>query len=355
MQVCPFVRPSVLPSARPFLRPSVNIYHGCLVSATPLTIFYRSFWNFADVFFVVWGCACGLDINNYFLSLFPLCELSHFSTSMYRQWVACERNSSYNFIPILLKLCTWFLHGLKMCMWFGYNPCINFCYFFHFAYFVIFWPQILWKCCDRGYLVSATPHTILYRPFWNFVHVFAMVWRCAYDLDIILELIFVTFSTLWTLSFSDLRFYESQETVGTLWAQLLIQFYTDLYETLHMLLPCSGGICTWFGYNTWINFCHFFHFVNFVIFWHQILQKCGYLVSATPYTISCLSLCKFAHLFFHGLKVCMWFGFISAVNFCHFSTLLTLSFFAGATSTSPKFDLYSPGLAQIICLTTLLS
>ena len=36
----------------------------------------------------------------------------------------------------------------------------------------------------------------------------------------------------------------------------------------------------------------------------------------------------------------MWFGFISAVNFCHFSTLLTLSFFAGATSTSPKFDLY---------------
>ena len=42
------------------------------------------------------------------------------------------------FIPIFLKLCTCFLHGLKMCMWFGYNPCINFCYFFHFANFVIF-------------------------------------------------------------------------------------------------------------------------------------------------------------------------------------------------------------------------
>ena len=102
-------------------------------------------------------------------------------------------------------------------------------------------------------------------------------------------------------------------------------------------------ICTWFGYNPWINFCHFFHFVNFVNFWHQILRKCidsDYLVSATPYTISWLSLCKFAHLFFHDLKMCMWFGFISAVNFCHFSTLLTLSFFAGATSTSPKFDLF---------------
>ena len=44
--------------------------------------------------------------------------------------------------------------------------------------------------------------------------------------------------------------------------------------------------------------------------------------------------------FLHGLKMCMWFGFNPAVNFCHFSTLLTLSFFAGATSTSPKFDLY---------------
>ena len=37
--------------------------------------------------------------------------------------------------------------------------------------------------------------------------------------------------------------------------------------------------------------------------------------------------------------MCMWFGINPAVNFCHFPTLLTLSFFAGATSTSPKFDL----------------
>ena len=186
---------------------------------------------------MVWECACGLDIIvRLFLSLFPLFELIHFSTSVYRQWVPCERNSSYNYIPIFFKLCTCFLHGLKMCMWFGYNPCINFCHFFHIANFVIFWPQILWKCCDSGSLVSATTHTILYRSFWNFALVFAMVWRCAYGLDIILELIFDTFSTLWTLSF-----------------------------------------------------------------WPQILWKCidsGYLVSATPYTISCLSLSNFAHLFF---------------------------------------------------------
>ena len=56
------VQVSVHLFVRPSVRPSVNIYHWCLVSATPLTVFYRSFWNFANVFFMVWGCACGLDI-----------------------------------------------------------------------------------------------------------------------------------------------------------------------------------------------------------------------------------------------------------------------------------------------------
>ena len=120
-------------------------------------------------------------------------------------WVSCERNSSYSFVPIFWKLCMCFRHGMRMCMWFGYNCEIIFCHFFHFVNLVIFWPQWI----DSGYLVSATPHTILYRSFWNFAHVFSMVWRCAYGLDIILALIFVTFSTLRTLSFPDLRFYES--------------------------------------------------------------------------------------------------------------------------------------------------
>ena len=197
---------------------------------------------------------------------------------MYRQWVRCERNSSYNFIPIFLKLCTCFLHGLKMCTWFGYNPCINFCNFFHFSELCHFLTLDSikvyrhWVPCERN-------------SSYNFIPIFMKLCTCF----------------------------------------------------------CPGlEMCTWFEYNPWINFCHFFHFVNFVIFWPQILWKCidsGYLVSATPYTISCLSLCNFAHLFFfHGLKMCMWFGFNPAVNFCNFSSLLTLSFFAGATSTSPKFD-----------------
>ena len=119
----------------------------CVVSATPLTVLYRSFWNFACVFVMVWGCACGLDI---IVRLF----FGTFST---------------------------------------------------FVNLVIFLPQ----CINSGYLVIATPHTILYRSFWNFAHVFSMVWRYACGLDIVLVVIFLTFSTLRTLSFPDLRFYES--------------------------------------------------------------------------------------------------------------------------------------------------
>ena len=145
---------------------------------------------------------------------------------MYRQWVPCEHNSSPHTI---LYLSFWnFVHVFSM-VWrcaCGLNIILAliFVTFSTFGNFVIFWPQILWKSSNSGYLVSATPHTILYQSFWNFVHVFSMVWRCACGLDAILALVFVTFSTLQTLSFSDLRFYESVVTVGTLWAQLLIQF-----------------------------------------------------------------------------------------------------------------------------------
>ena len=93
-------------------------------------------------------------------------------------WVSCERNSSYSFVPIFLKLCMCFCHGMRMCIWFGYNCEVIFCHFFHFVNLVIFWPQ----CIDSGYLVSATPQTILY-PSFETLHMFSpwsedvhMVW-----------------------------------------------------------------------------------------------------------------------------------------------------------------------------------
>ena len=43
--------------------------------------------------------------------------------------VPCVRNSSYSFIPILLKLYRCLNQALKICMWFGYDNQINFYYF----------------------------------------------------------------------------------------------------------------------------------------------------------------------------------------------------------------------------------
>ena len=207
VSICSSVRPC--PFVRPFIHPSTFTLG--VLWAQLLLQFCTDLFETSNVFhhgmrMCMWF---GYNCEVIFCYFFHFVNLVIFWPQMNRQWVPCERNSSYNFIPIFLKLCTCFLHGQKMCMWFGYNPCFNFCHFFHFANFVISWPQIQCKCIDSWYLGSATPHTILYPSFWNFAHIFAMVWKCACGLNIILELIFVPFSILWTLSFSDLRFYES--------------------------------------------------------------------------------------------------------------------------------------------------
>ena len=64
-------------------------------------------------------------------------------------WVSCERNSSYSFAPIVLKLCMCFPHGMMMCMWIGHSCWINFCHFFDIVNLVIFHTDYI----DRGYLL----------------------------------------------------------------------------------------------------------------------------------------------------------------------------------------------------------
>ena len=94
------------------------------------TLFAFSTW-YEDVH-VVW-----ILLLDYFLcNFFPHCELSHFSPSIYRLWIPREQNSSYNFIPMFLKLCLCFLHSLKLCRCFSYNPCHIFCHFFLLCHFL---------------------------------------------------------------------------------------------------------------------------------------------------------------------------------------------------------------------------
>ena len=65
----------------------------------------------------------------------------HPSFHQHLTWVSCERS----FVLIILKLCISFLHGMKMCLWFGYNCKIIFCHFFHIVNLVIFSPQYIYS------------------------------------------------------------------------------------------------------------------------------------------------------------------------------------------------------------------
>ena len=60
-------------------------------------------------------------------------------------------------MPILLKIHSCFGHGLKMCMWFGYNPQTIFCNFFRNLNFVFFQALLLSTYVDSMYLVRITP------------------------------------------------------------------------------------------------------------------------------------------------------------------------------------------------------
>ena len=62
-------------------------------------------------------------------------------------------------MPILLKLHISFGNGLKMCTWFGFNPQISFCHFFHKLNLVIFQALSLSKCriaCEDSFSYNFT-------------------------------------------------------------------------------------------------------------------------------------------------------------------------------------------------------
>ena len=81
-----------------------------LVSATPPTVFGKSFWNFTVVFRMVWRYAyCFLRILKLFFLHFNLDIFSSlYATDMYREYMPCIGNPAYSFRPILLKLYRYF-------------------------------------------------------------------------------------------------------------------------------------------------------------------------------------------------------------------------------------------------------
>ena len=71
-------------------------------------------------FFIVWNYACFLYNPCIDYYHFLLCAHCIFWPQMYRQWVPCYCKSSYNFIPVFLKLCIFYfplpaeVHAVKL-------------------------------------------------------------------------------------------------------------------------------------------------------------------------------------------------------------------------------------------------
>ena len=116
---------SVFPSIRPSFRPPIEVgtlWGGGGGGGQLLLQFYTDYF---ETSLVLWSWSEDLHVVLRLLFFFFLqVELSHFSGIIYNnvngQGIPCGRNSSYSFIPILLKLHLCFGHGLKICIWFGY-------------------------------------------------------------------------------------------------------------------------------------------------------------------------------------------------------------------------------------------
>ena len=75
--------------------------------------------------------------------------------------------------------------------------------------------------------------------------------------------------------------------MGALWAQLLLQFSTDCFETLQMFVAWNEDM-----HVVWVQYFEYFFSLFLLcelsLFLHEMLSKCldsGYLVGATPLTV----------------------------------------------------------------------
>ena len=118
-----------------------------------------------------------------------------------------------------------------------------------------------------------------------------------------------------------LQYYESVYVVGTLWAQLLLQFWTDPFETLQVFLSWSEDMHVLFTESfSFFFFFFFFFFTFFHIFnldffaWFWVCS--GDIVSVTPPTVLYRSLWNFT-----GILIMVW------RYACGFYRILMLFFF----------------------------
>ena len=106
--------------------------------------------------------------------------------------------------------------------------------------------------------MDATPSRVFHRSSWNYAYFFYMVCRCACDFVVILPLFyFQFFFLLFRPIFSGLI----STRIDTLCAQLLLEFSTDHFETMHTSSTWSVDLHVVLGLSS-----HYFVFNFFLLF-----------------------------------------------------------------------------------------
>ena len=72
--------------------------------------------------------------------------------------------------------------------------------------------------------------------------------------------------------------------------------FAPIVLKLCMCFPHGMRMCMWIGHNCWINFCHFFDIVNLVIFHPDYIGR-GYLLCAQLLLQFCTNCFETLHVF----------------------------------------------------------
>ena len=155
------------------------------------------------------------------------------------------RNSSYSFMPILLKLYRCFCHDLKICMWFGYYPEIIFCHFFCNLNLVIF------KCFY--YQSEKIVGTLCAQLHSCFGHGLKICMWFGYNPQI-------TFYLLLQVELNHFPgiIYNKVNGQGIPCGRSSSYSFIPILSKLHWCFGHGLTICMWFRYNPQIIFCCFF-------------------------------------------------------------------------------------------------
>ena len=150
----------------------------------------------------------------------------------------------------------------------------------------IFHAEILPTCMDSRYLVCRgffffffhrlefwvplvcrTP-IVLCQSFWKFPRVFFTIfWTCACRFDIIFRLIFLHFFRILNLVIFLAPILPTRTDKGYFVCAALLWIYADLKKKkkkkkIWQVFCHILKICMWLGYNSNINFCHLFRILN---------------------------------------------------------------------------------------------